>query len=465
MAKRKSSDKPGERLPPQAVDLEQAILGAMLLDQEAVSRALELIDPNCFYREAHSKVFRAITDLYDKGEAVDLYTLSEHLEKKGELEDVGGRAYIITLTESVATSALIAEHCNLVLEKSTLRDLITTATSIVSSCYNPEEEVDELLDKAEHKIFSIKESRLKQSFMSLADILPRTFEVIEEYTGRDGELSGVPSGFKELDALTAGFQKSDFIVIASRPSMGKTAFSLSVAEYVALRSGTVAYFSMEMTKEQLVQRMLCSRAKISSHRLRKGTLNPQELTHLSDAAGFLNEAPIYIDDSGSIGVLEMKAKARRLKSQHGLSMVVVDYLQLMQGPRTAENRQQEIAYISRSMKALAKELEVPVVALSQLSRQVEQRGGERRPQLADLRESGAIEQDADVVMFIYRPAFYGITMDKDGNSLENIAEIIVSKQRNGPTGTVKLAFVRDYASFYDLEFKDREPVPEGETPF
>jgi len=292
-----------------------------------------------------------------------------------------------------------------------------------------------------------------------------TFEVIEAYDGKEGQLPGVAAGFKELDSLTAGFQKSDLIVIASRPSMGKTAFSLGIAEHVGLNIGTVAYFSLEMSKQQLAQRMLCSRAKVSGHRLRQGKLKDFELTSLARAAAPLNEAPIFIDDSASIGVLEMKAKARRLKSQHQLSMVIIDYLQLMQGPKSAENRQQEIAYISRSLKAMAKELDVPVVALSQLSRQVEQRGGERRPQLADLRESGAIEQDADVVMFIYRPAQYGITEDKDGNSLENVAEVIISKQRNGPTGTIKLAFVKEFAAFYELDAHYKEPAMSADAPF
>ncbi|PJA27852.1 MAG: replicative DNA helicase [candidate division Zixibacteria bacterium CG_4_9_14_3_um_filter_46_8] len=462
MAKQKATH---EHLPPQAVEIEQAILGAMLIDPEAVSKAIETISHENFYREAHRKIFKAITELFDKGEPTDIYTLSEHLEKKGQLDDVGGRGYIITLTESVATSALVGEHSEIVLEKSTLRALITTATSIISECYDPAQEVGDLLDRAEHQIFSIRENRLRQSWTKLSDIIPMTFEVIEAYDGKEGQLPGVAAGFKELDSLTAGFQKSDLIVIASRPSMGKTAFSLGIAEHVGLNIGTVAYFSLEMSKQQLAQRMLCSRAKVSGHRLRQGKLKDFELTSLARAAAPLNEAPIFIDDSASIGVLEMKAKARRLKSQHQLSMVIIDYLQLMQGPKSAENRQQEIAYISRSLKAMAKELDVPVVALSQLSRQVEQRGGERRPQLADLRESGAIEQDADVVMFIYRPAQYGITEDKDGNSLENVAEVIISKQRNGPTGTIKLAFVKEFAAFYELDAHYKEPAMSADAPF
>jgi replicative DNA helicase len=456
-----------ERLPPQAVDVEQAILGSLLLDNESISRALEIISTENFYRESHRKIFNAILSLYEHGEPSDIVTVSEKLERNGHLEEIGGRGYIVTLTESVATSANIEDHCRIILEKSTLSNLITVSTGIISECYDPTERVDELLDKAEHRIFSIRESRLKQSFIRLSEILPHTFEAIDDYAGREGGITGVSTGFKDIDALTAGLQKSDLVVIASRPSMGKTAFSLALAENVAMGPGPVAFFSLEMSKEQLAQRLLCGRAKVSSHRLRRGRLKDVELTNLTLAAGPLNEAPIFIDDSPAISVLEMKAKARRLKSSHGLSMVVIDYLQLMHAPKTAENRQQEIAYISRSLKALAKELNVPVVALSQLSRQVELRGGDRRPQLSDLRESGAIEQDADVVMFIYRPAFYGKTVDDEGNSLENIAEIIIGKQRNGPTGTVKLTFIRDFASFGELDRQHVAALPsdDNETPF
>ncbi|MCP4632566.1 MAG: replicative DNA helicase [candidate division Zixibacteria bacterium] len=460
-----TNQKKHERLPPQAVDVEQAILGAMLLDSEAIPKALEIIGPDNLYRESHRKIYRAIISLFERDEASDIVTISEALEKSGQLEEIGGRGYIITLAETVATSANIEEHCNIIQEKSTLNSLITTSTEIASECYNPTTEVDELLDRAEHKIFSIRESRLKQSFTRLSDILPQTFEAIDEYTGREGGITGVPSGLKDLDAITAGFQKSDLVIIASRPSMGKTAFSLTIADYVASHQNPVAIFSLEMAKEQLAQRLLCSRAKVSSHRLRRGLLKDFELTNLTLAAGPLNESPIFIDDTPGMGVLEMKAKVRRLKSQHGLALVVVDYLQLMQGPKSVENRQQEIAYISRSLKGMAKELNIPVIALSQLSRQVEQRGGDRKPQLADLRESGAIEQDADVVMFIYRPAAYGITVDKEGNSLENVAEILVRKQRNGPTGDIKLAFVKEYACFQELEHRTiPEPSEEG-TPF
>ncbi|MBD3169567.1 MAG: replicative DNA helicase [candidate division Zixibacteria bacterium] len=453
-------------MPPQAVDVEQAVLGAMLIDASAIPKAIEIINEDSFYSGKHVRIFKAIIELFNRDEPADIITVSEELDKKGQLEDIGGRGYVIGLTETVATSAHIEEHCRIILEKSTLNSLITTSTSIISECYEASEEVDELLDKAEQQIFVIRESRLKQSFVKISDILPHTFEAIDKYAGKEGGITGIPSGFKALDAMTAGFQPSDLIIIASRPSMGKTAFSLAISENVAVKAGPVAFFSLEMSREQLTQRILCSHAKVSSHNLRRGRLKDFEYSQLGNAAGFLADLPIFIDDSPGIGVLEMKAKARRLKSNLGLSLVVIDYLQLMQSPKNLENRQQEIAYISRSLKGLAKELDVPVIALSQLSRQVEQRGGDRRPQLSDLRESGAIEQDADVVMFIYRPAFYGKTVDDEGRSLENISEIIIGKQRNGPTGTIELAFVRDYASFQELApFEAEAAVGDEETPF
>jgi replicative DNA helicase len=455
-----------EKLPPQAVDVEQSILGAMLIDNDCIPQVIELLKPENFYREAHRKIYHAVVELFALDEAVDIITVSDKLDGEGKLEDVGGRAYVVSLTELVATSANVTDHCQIVLGKATLNDLIRASTEIASECYDAPPDIDDLLDRAEHKIFSIRESRLREGFVKLTDILPHTFEIIEDYTGREGGITGVSSGFKELDALTAGFQKSDLVVIASRPSMGKTAFSLAITENVALKSGPVAFFSLEMSRDQLAQRLLCSHARVSSHRLRRGRLKDVELTNLTLAAGPLSDAPIYIDDSPTISVLEMKAKTRRLKSRpDGLSLVVVDYLQLIRGPKSVENRQQEISFISRSLKAMAKELNVPVIALSQLSRQVELRGGDRRPQLSDLRESGAIEQDADLVMFIYRPAFYGKTVDDEGNSLENIAEIIIGKQRNGPTGTTKLAFVKEYASFQELEPFRTEIPASDETPF
>jgi len=458
----------GGRVPPQNLEAERAVLGAMLLDKDAIGSALEIIHKSVFYRPAHEKIFRAIIKLYDSNEAVDLTTLSEALTKSGELDEVGGRLYLVSLVEGIATSANVEYHARIVLEKWTLRCLIDTGTQIVSSCFDPTYEVENLLDKAEANIFSISESRLKQGFIQLGSILPHTFESIEQYHRQEGAITGLQTGFPDLDALTGGLQPSDLIVVAGRPSMGKTAFVLTLCEYVALHPTDpvpVAIFSLEMSRHQVAQRMLCSKARVSWHKMRAGKMANYEWTNLGIAVGPLSEAKIFIDDSPNIGVLEMRAKARRLMSQHQIGLLVIDYLQLMQGPRGAENRQQEIAIISRSLKGLAKELDIPVIALSQLSRQVEARGGDRRPQLSDLRESGAIEQDADVVGFIYRQEMY-MERDKEGRSLEGVAEVIVSKQRNGPTGTVQLTFIKDYARFENLaRIPEGTPAGGGPAPF
>ena len=463
-----------DRVPPQAVDVEQAVLGAMLLDKEAIGKGVEILDESCFYKEAHSKIYSAMVSLYDRSEAVDLITLSEELKKRFELEAVGGITYLNDLATCVATSANIEYHSRIVLEKATLRRLIDTSTNIVSRCFEQVEDVDLLLDSAEQKIFDISEKRIKYGFTPLSDILPQTFESIDKI--REGQITGLSTGFIELDALTSGFQPSDLIVIAGRPSMGKTSFCLSVVEHVALELKVpVAIFSLEMEKGQLANRMLCSKAKLSSHKMRTGRLSDHEWTNLSIAVGPLSEAKIFVDDTPAIGILEMRAKARRLKAKENIGMVILDYLQLMGGPKGSESRQQEISMISRALKGLAKDLKVPVLAISQLSRAVETRGGERRPQLADLRESGAIEQDADLVMFIYRPELYGIkTMEfrKEKISTDGISEVIVGKHRNGPTGSVLLTFLKSYARFEnpDITHKgssyESRDMPYGEeTPF
>jgi replicative DNA helicase len=456
MADRKNT-KQTERIPPQATEVEQAVLGAMLLQREAIGKALEIIDKDCFYRDDHRQIFEVLIDLYDKNRPVDIVTVSEELTRRKQLEQVGGRMYLLELAEKIATTANIEYHCNIVLEKSTLRKLINTSTQIVSHCYDASQDVDDLLDRAEQGIFSISEKRIKEGFVPLGDLLPHTFEAIEEYQKKGGMITGIPTGFFELDTLTGGLQKSDLIVVASRPSMGKTAFCLSVAEHDAIEQKIpVGIFSLEMAKSQLAQRMLCSRARFSTHKMRTGRISDHEYSNLAVAVGPLAEAKIFIDDTPNLGILQMRAKARRLKAQHDVGLIIVDYLQLMQGPRHSESRQQEISMISRSLKGLAKELEVPVVAVSQLSRKVEDRGGDKRPMLADLRESGAIEQDADVVMFVYRPEFYGIEKFRDGNPSQGVAEIIVSKHRNGPTGELRLTFLKDYARFENMEFIRRE---------
>lgn len=448
-----------ERVPPQAIEVEQSVLGAMLLDREAIGLAVENIDENCFYKPAYAKIYSAMVSLYDRNEPVDLITLAEELSKRGELEEIGGRDVLLDLAGNVVSSANIEYHSKIVLEKATLRKLIQATTEIITRCYDLTEEVDDLLDAAEQKVFDISEKKFKQGFVRLGEILPHAFESIDAI--REGHITGIPTGFKYLDDLTAGLQPSDLVVVAGRPSMGKTSLGLTIAEYVAVQTKIpLVIFSLEMAKSQLANRMLCSRARISAHRMRTGKLSDHEWANLSIAAGPLSEAKIFIDDTPGIGLLEIKAKARRLKARENIGLLIVDYLQLMQGPRSAESRQQEISIISSALKGLAKDLNVPVLALSQLSREVERRGGERRPLLADLRESGAIEQDADVVMFVYRPIMYGIkTIDVYGHKedSEQIAEIIVAKHRNGPTGSIFLSFIKDYARFENLEIHRETP--------
>jgi replicative DNA helicase len=456
MAERKETSRP-EKIPPQSIEVEQAVLGAMLLDKEAIGKALEIIDKDSFYRDDHQKIFSVIVDLYDKNQPVDIITVSDELTKRKELDKVGGRVYLLDLTEKIATTANIEYHCNIVLEKSTLRKLIDTSTQIVSQCYDAALDVDDLLDRAEQGIFNISEKRIKEGFIPIGELLPHTFEAIEEYQKKGGMVTGLSTGFFELDTLTGGLQNSDLVVVASRPSMGKTAFCLSIAEHVAIEEETpIGIFSLEMAKSQLAQRMLCSRARFSTYKMRTGKISDHEYSNLAVAVGPLAEAKIFIDDTPNIGILQMRAKARRLKAQHDVGVIIVDYLQLMQGPKNAESRQQEISMISRSLKGLAKELNIPVIAVSQLSRKVEDRGGDKRPLLADLRESGAIEQDADVVIFVYRPEFYGIEKFKDGAPSEGAAEIVLSKHRNGPTGDLRLTFIKDYARFENMEFIHKE---------
>ncbi|MEW5700922.1 MAG: replicative DNA helicase [Candidatus Zixiibacteriota bacterium] len=460
-------------LPPQAVEVEMAVLGAMMRDPEAVSQVVEVLRPDDFYRPAHRKIFTAVLSLFDRAEPVDLATVAGELDRSGELEKCGGRAALLDIAESVFTSAHAAAHARIVQDKSVLRRLIAASQRIADSSYNAPGDVGDLLDEAEGLIFAISEARSQQDFVRLEDLLPHTFEQIEKYRERGGGLTGLPTGFEDLDSLTAGLHGSDLIILAGRPSMGKTALALNIVEHLALeQSKPCAVFSLEMSKEQVAERMLSSTARINAHHMRTGRLRKEDFVRLGNAADRLSGAKVFIDDSAAIGVLELRAKARRLKAQHDIALVVVDYMQMMHGPRNAENRQQEIAMISRSLKSLAKELKVPVLALSQLSRQVEQRGGERRPQLADLRESGAIEQDADVVMFVYRPGAYGIETDKKGNPTENLAEIIVGKQRNGPTGEVRLTFLREFARFenradtrYTGAPPSGPPSGEDETPF
>ncbi|MCK4595180.1 replicative DNA helicase [candidate division WOR-3 bacterium] len=433
-----------ERKEPQSIEAEQSVLAAMILERDAIGRTIEMIDESCFYLESHRKIYSCIVLLYDKNKSVDLLTLSEELKNRKDLDKVGGAAYIAELLDASATPAHIEEYAKIVFEKATLRRLIKTASKIVEVGYEATEDVDELLDRAEQLIFNIKEARVKTGFVSIKGLLKETFEAIEKASVNKRYVTGIPSGWTDLDRLTTGFQPSEFIVIAGRPASGKTSFCLNIAQYAATREDNpIGLFSLEMSKEQLVHRMLCTESRVPLRNVRTGYISREGWSKLTIAAGTLSEAPIFIDDTPGIHVLELRAKARRLRSQYGVKLIIVDYLQLIQGPRSVENRQQEISAISRSLKGLAKELGIPVIAASQLSRAVEKRES-RRPILSDLRESGAIEQDADVVIFLHKHD----TGKGEEEGMENVIEIIMGKQRNGPSGgSINLTFLKDYTKF------------------
>lgn len=443
-----------ERVPPQAVDVEAAVLGAMLLDPEAISTVLEIVDDTAFYREAHRKIYNAIVALFERNEPTDLLTLTTELNRRKQLADVGGAFYLAGLVDNVSTAANVEYHAKIVFEKSMSRKLISAATQIAARAYEATESSEDLMDEAEQMIFALSERKLKRGFTHLNPILHDTFENIERLHERSSSVTGVPTGFSSLDEMTAGFQKGDLIIVAARPSMGKTAFCLNIARHAAVEEKIgVGIFSLEMASHQLAQRMLCSEARVDSHLMRTGRLPGDAWSNLSLAVGSLAQAPIFIDETPALSVTEMRSRARRLLSEHdNLGLLIVDYLQLMRGPNGSESRQQEISAISRSMKALAKELSLPIIALSQLSRAVESRT-DGRPQLSDLRESGAIEQDADVVLFIYRPVRYG----KAEETEKNKAEIIIGKQRNGPIGQVELVFLDQYAKFEEVDNQHRPP--------
>jgi len=437
------------KLPPQSLEAEEAVIGGILLDNTALDRALELVRPDDFYRESHRKIMRAALELSERSEPIDLVTLADVLKARNELQDVGGAAHLAELAEKVPTAANVAYYARMVKEKSILRSLIQTATDIATRGYESQADVDEFLDHAEHQIFEISERKVRPTFFRIRDIMVDSMRAIEQLYERKELVTGVPTGFHEFDKKTAGLQASDLIVIAGRPSMGKTAFAMNIAAHAALQANTgVAVFSLEMSKEQLVLRMLCGEARVDQSKVRAGFAAERDFPKLALAASRLADAPIYIDDTPALSVLELRAKARRLKRdpQSKLGLIVVDYLQLMRGHAT-DSREQEISGISRSLKGLAKELSVPVIALSQLNRQVEQRG-DKKPVMADLRESGAIEQDADVVAFLYRPIVYDKTAE------ERAAEVIIAKQRNGPIGTVPLTFMSEYTRFENQAEED-----------
>lgn len=434
------------KVPPNNLEAEQSVIGAMILDKNAISQASETLRGEDFYRESHKQIFDAIMELYDRDEPVDLVTLVDYLRKKDILEAVGGITYLTNLASSVPTTANIKYYAKIVEDKSTLRKLIKSASETLDICYSESKDVPEILDKAEKDIFDISQKSITHDFEPISRILEKGFNEIERLYQNKGALTGIPSGFPELDAKTSGFQKGDMILIAARPSMGKTAFMLNVAQYAAVRNNnSVAVFSLEMSKEQLAYRILCSEANIDMLKLRTGDLDDDDWVRLAKCAGPIASSKLFIDDTPGISITEIRSKCRRLKIEYGLDLIVIDYLQLMQGRSRSENRQQEVSEISRSIKALAKEMGVPIIAASQLSRAPETRV-DHRPMLSDLRESGSIEQDADVVGFLYRDDYYNRESEK-----KNIAELIIAKQRNGPTGTVELAFIGKYAKFGSLD--------------
>ena len=432
-------------LQPQSIEAEQAVLGAMLSSKDAISKALQWVRSHHFYKESHSKIFLVMSDLFDKGEPIDTISVINKLKKNKQIDDVGGAYFITGLVESVPTAANVESYAKIVLEKFMLRELIRASHELSKDAYNDRQDVGEILDAAEQTIFAITQDRLRGGFLPIDGILHETFKNLDRIASNPGSVTGVASGLIDLDEITSGFQKGDLVIIAGRPSMGKTALALSIMRNAAIDFKVpVGMFSLEMANHQLAQRLLCAEGRVDSHLVRTGKLPKNQWKNLSLAVGSLAEAEIYLDDTPAITVLELRAKARRLKAEKNIGLLIIDYLQLMQGPRNIESRQQEISNISRSLKALAKELDIPVIALSQLSRAVEQRS-EHRPQLSDLRESGAIEQDADVVIFLYRSWVYSREEEEKGR-----AQAIIAKQRNGPIGTVNLSFIDRFARFESI---------------
>ncbi len=441
------------RVPPQAIEVEKHVIGALFLDGEAVGEALEVIKAEDFYLEKHQVIFAMVMGLFEKNLPVDIIAVSEELKKNQKYEAAGGDPYLREISSEVVSSANIRQHCTIIKDKALLRNLIGSATRMLEKAYDGAQDPGEIMDAAEGEIYAISETTVKQGFLPIRQLLGDTFKLIESYS--KGEIIGIPSGFKDFDALTSGFQKTDLIILAGRPAMGKTALALAILANAGIDyKKTVAFFSLEMGNTQLVQRILCRQAQVNMHLLRTGRLPQRDFPKLGLASGPISESKIFIDDHPALNILELRAKCRRLKAQHGLDMVMVDYLQLMQGAGRQENRQQEISQISRGLKGLAKELDLPVIALSQLSRAVEQRtSGDGEPKLSDLRESGAIEQDADLVMFVYRDEVYNKEAEKGK------AKIILAKQRNGPIGDVPLTFIADYASF--VNYSGRGPETDG----
>ena len=441
---------PADVKPPAAPEIEASVLGAMMIEKEAVAKAVEFLTPPVFYLKAHQLIFEAMVSLFEAGEAIDTVTVYEELKKREQVDEIGGAVYLSKISQNISSAANVEYHAKILLEKEILRGLISSSHEIAKTAYDGTEDAFDLLDRAERKIFEITESHLKKSFTGMDRAVRDALEYIEAIHSKSNIKFSVPTGFYELDEMLGGFQKSDLIIIAARPSMGKTALALTLARNAAIDNKIpIGIFSLEMSTMQLIIRMLCAEGRLNAHLVRTGKLPTEEGVKLSKNAHKLIEAPIYVDDAPAQTILEIRAKARRLKVEKNIGMIIIDYLQLMQGPSNSESREREISYISRSLKSLAKELNIPVIALAQLNRAVEARS-DKRPQLSDLRESGSIEQDADVVMFLNRPELHKIKQFDDGSSTENVAEVIVSKQRNGPIGDIKLAFIKEYARFENL---------------
>lgn len=454
------------KVPPQAVELEEAVLGALMVEKDAVISVLDVLKPESFYKETHQKIFKSIVELSTRLEPIDLFTVTEALRKTEELDEVGGAVYLAQLTSRVGSAAHLEYHSKIIAQKYIQRELIRVSTDIQNKAFDDSIDVDDLLDYSEMELFKVAEGNIKRETAPISTIVNEALRHLEEAGKREDGLSGVPCGFSELDRMTSGWQASDLVIVAARPSMGKTAFVLSMARNMAVdHEVAVAFFSLEMSSVQLVNRLIVSESGIPHEKIRNGKLTPQEWTQLTVKIGNLQNSKIYIDDTPALSIFELRAKCRRLKAQFDIGVIVIDYLQLMTGPTDSRgSREQEVSTISRSLKAIAKELNVPILALSQLNRSVETRGGNKRPQLSDLRESGAIEQDADMVIFIHRPEYYGFNEDEDGNSLIGLAEIIVAKHRNGAVGDIKLRFRKEQAKFTDIDDVDFAPYAPVSTP-
>jgi len=453
------------KIPPQAIDFEIAVLGALLLEKDALPKVIDILKPEIFYKDAHSLIYDAILSLFRDSQPVDLLTVSQFIKQQGKLEAIGGNAYLAELTSRVSSAANIEYHARIIAQKFILRELIRISGEILTEAYDDTTDVFQLLDKAEQSLFSLSETNLRRNYETMHSLTHKMIQRLEELKAKGNSITGIPSGYQALDNMTAGWQKSDFVIIAARPAMGKTAFTLNIARNAAILSNApVVIFTLEMSAIQLAQRLIFAEAEIDLSKARNGNLSSHEWNQLNARIGEISKAPIYIDDTPALSIMDCRAKCRRLKAEKGIQLVIIDYLQLMRGDNRTGNREQEIAMISRSLKELAKELDVPVIALSQLSRAVETRGSDKKPMLSDLRESGSIEQDADMVMFLYRPEYYGFQTLEDGTPTEGICQVIIGKQRHGPVGEISLFFDKNYGKFRDFHTQFVPNFPKSSIP-